>query len=188
MQVKQQWLTGFIFSFFLLISTGCAQHHVVAPVDNDYPYSANYDESKYVAHLPRQMDTGNEKLVLVDPVIHAWGAYDANGQLVRGGIATAGADYCYDEKRPCRTDAGTFRIYYERGEDCVSKIYPIHKGGALMPYCMFFHEGQSLHGSPDNMLVETNISHGCVHIRIPDAEWLHDQFVKIGTKVIIMPY
>ena len=73
-------------------------------------------------------------------------------------------------------------------EDCKSRTYPIPKGGSLMPYCMFFNNGQSLHGSPDQMMVEQNISHGCVHMRIPDAEWLRYNFARVGTKVVIMPY
>src|SRR5262249_48249736 len=101
---------------------------------------------------------------------------------------TAGADYCPDDHAPCRTKTGTYHIFSMGGADCVSKTYPRGQGGALMPYCMFFNEGQSLHGSPDPMLVEANISHGCVHMRIPDAEWLRNNFATVGTEVVIKPY
>ena len=156
--------------------------------DDNYPYSANYNEDKYVARLPQHIEMGHEKVILVDPNAFAWGAYAPDGELVRGGIATAGADFCPDDNAPCRTKVGTFRLYSLGGEDCYSRIYPRGKGGALMPYCMFFSGGESLHGSPDHMLVESNISHGCVHIRIPDAQWLREDFAQVGTKVVIMPY
>jgi hypothetical protein len=151
------------------------------------PYTASYDERKYASMLPSKVDYG-EKVILVDPRLYAWGAYDAEGNLVRGGIANAGANFCKDEGHPCRTTSGTFRIYSLGDVGCTSKTYPIPKGGSLMPYCMFFHQGQSLHGTPDPMLVDANISHGCVHMRIPDAEWLRYNFVQVGTKVVIMPY
>ena len=136
--------------------------------------------------MPQKIDSKG-KVIIVDPKVYAWGAYQ-NGQFIRGGIANAGANFCYDEKRPCRTTIGTFRIYSMGDVNCASRIYPIPKGGALMPYCMYFHQGESLHGSPDHILGDNNISHGCIHMRIPDAEWLRYNFASIGTKVIIQPY
>jgi lipoprotein-anchoring transpeptidase ErfK/SrfK len=53
---------------------------------------------------------------------------------------------------------------------------------------MYFSGGEALHGSPDNTLVEDNISHGCVRLRIADAEWLRYNFVSVGTKVVVKPY
>jgi lipoprotein-anchoring transpeptidase ErfK/SrfK len=152
------------------------------------PFSAQFNEQKYAARMPQQIDAGSEKVIIVNPRIYAWGAYDATGQLVKAGIAASGADYCTDIKKACRTKVGTFRIYSLGDETCVSRTYPIGKGGSLMPYCMFFYKGLSLHGSPDQMLAEMNTSHGCVHMRIPDIEWLRYNFVKNGTKVIILPY
>jgi len=151
-------------------------------------YSSSFNEQKYVSRLPQTYPTDGEKVVVVNPATHAWGAYDESGNLVRGGIATGGADFCADENKPCRTDVGTFRIYRIGGVDCVSKSYPVGEGGALMPYCMFFNGGEALHGSPDQIMVDANISHGCIHMRIPAAAWLHSQFASIGTKVIILPY
>jgi lipoprotein-anchoring transpeptidase ErfK/SrfK len=136
------------------------------------------------------MDTGNKRLVLVDPKVHAWGAYDTDGHLVRAGIATAGGTVCppdADESN-CRTGVGTFHITRIGGDDCYSKKYPKPNGGGLMPNCMFFNEGQALHGSPDNIVIEDNISHGCVRMRIPDAAWMVNNFASVGTKVIVLPY
>lgn len=192
MNLNSLWRTGFLLCGFSLMISGCASNGDFASSrstsDDSYPYSASYDESKYMERMPQHADLGKEKTIVVDPTRFAWGAYDKSGQLVRAGIATAGADYCPDDNAPCRTRIGTFRISSMGGENCISHTYPRPKGGSLMPYCMFFSGGQSLHGSPDRMLVESNISHGCVHIRIPDAEWMRNNFASIGTKVVVMPY
>ncbi|MDX1902177.1 MAG: L,D-transpeptidase [Gammaproteobacteria bacterium] len=196
-QVPAKYLLLFMMSFMF---SGCA-HQATPGFDDDYssssnlptyrgqaPYSSSFNEGSYTSMLPGSYPTNGEKLVLVDPNIHAWGAYDENGNLVRGGIATAGADFCSDIGRPCHTRSGSFRIYSLGNADCVSKSYPVGEGGALMPYCMFFNGGESLHGSPDQMMVPQNISHGCVHLRIPDAEWIRYNFASQGTRVVVKPY
>jgi lipoprotein-anchoring transpeptidase ErfK/SrfK len=53
---------------------------------------------------------------------------------------------------------------------------------------MFFNNGEALHGSPDNTVIEANVSHGCVRMRIQDAEWMRENFADIGTTVIVLPY
>lgn len=189
MQREKSWHMCFLLLIFFFSLTGCtARYNSQASQDSGYPYSASYDESRYERALPQTIEATGHKVIVVDPKLFAWGAYDADGKLVKGGIATAGADYCPDENRACRTTVGTFRVYSMGGEDCRSKTYPLGKGGSLMPYCIFFHNGESLHGSPDRMLVAQNISHGCIHIRIPDAEWLRKNFATIGTQVVIKPY
>lgn len=144
----------------------------------------------YSSRLPQQMDTNGKKMVLVDPNVHAWGAYASDGHLIRAGIATAGGAVCPpDENSPtCRTGTGTFHITSLGDGSCYSKIYPKPEGGGLMPYCMFFNNGQALHGSPDNTVIEANVSHGCVRMRIPDAEWMRYNFAQVGTKVVVLPY
>lgn len=135
-----------------------------------------------------------EKVLVIDPREHAYGAYDASGRLLRSGTATAGANWCRDIGRPCRTKSGTFRIFSRGGSGCVSRKYPVGKGGAPMPYCMFFNGGQGIHGS--YQVVRGNISHGCVRVHVPDAYWLRFNFVEgpnasnhyRGTKVIVRPY
>ena len=55
-----------------------------------------------------------------------------------------------------------------------------------MPYCMYFHGNQALHGSHET--ADANISHGCVRLHVGDAEWIRFNFANVGTKVIIKPY
>ncbi|HSW70413.1 MAG TPA: L,D-transpeptidase family protein, partial [Gammaproteobacteria bacterium] len=37
-------------------------------------------------------------------------------------------------------------------------------------------------------VVDGNASHGCVRLKVQDAEWLRFNFVSIGTKVVVLPY
>lgn len=138
----------------------------------------------YAARLPQYIGT-SEKVIVVDPKVHAWGAY-SGGILIRAGLATAGNSWCPDIQRSCRTKAGTFRIQSLGSRGCKSSIYPLPRGGAPMPYCMFFNKNQGLHGSYD--VVEGNVSHGCVRMRVDDAEWVRFNFATVGTKVIVRPY
>ncbi|MBV9575844.1 MAG: L,D-transpeptidase [Gammaproteobacteria bacterium] len=155
------------------------------------------DSSPYASNgapIPAAIKAQGEKLILVDPKEHAWGAYNATGQLIRWGLATAGANWCNDTGRPCRTKEGVFRIYSSGDETCISTKFPIPEGGAPMPYCMYFNGGEALHGS--NEVVYDNVSHGCVRLHVSDAKWLRYQFAEgpnatnhyRGTKVIIKSY
>lgn len=121
-------------------------------------------------------------LIDVDLSNLTWNAFDSNGQNVRSGRVSGGKDYCPDIDRNCETVIGTFTIYRAGTEDCKSTIFPIGRGGAPMPYCMFFHGGYALHGS--NSVPDYNASHGCVRMSPEDARWLNEEFVQVGiTKV-----
>lgn len=139
----------------------------------------------YASRLPQHISTG-EKTVYVDPNVHAWGAYDSSGNLLKAGLTSAGSDWCSDLGRPCHTKAGSFRVQSLGSFGCKSRIFPIPRGGSPMPYCMYFNGGQGLHGSYE--VAEANISHGCVRMHVDDAEWLRFNFVNIGTKVVVKPY
>lgn len=127
-----------------------------------------------------------EDVVIIDPVKHNWGAYTSDGKLKRTGLVSAGSKWCSDLGRPCKTKSGTFHVYSLGGPGCISHKFPLGRGGAPMPYCMFFNGGQGMHGSYE--VVAGNISHGCVRLHVDDAEWLRHNFVHNGTKVIVKPY
>lgn len=128
------------------------------------------------ASLSNRIQARGEKVIVVDPRSHQWGAYDERGYLVRSGLASAGSNWCSDIKRPCRTHTGMYRIYTAGDSDCISTRFPLPHGGAPMPYCMYFNGNQALHGSPN--VVHGNISHGCVRMRTPDARWLRYNFIE----------
>ena len=115
-----------------------------------------------------------------------WKAINNKGAVVKSGRASGGRGYCPDIRRSCRTPSGTYHITSKRGADCRSSRYPLGGGGAKMPYCMFFSENYAIHGSYD--VPNRNASHGCIRVRPKDAIWLHRNFIKIGTKVIVKPY
>src|SRR3990167_7553864 len=147
------------------------------------------------APFSKIIDPPEEKLIILDPVLEAWAAYDKDGSLVRWGPASSGSDYCRDLDAPCHTSSGSFRIFTLGSSDCYSTKFPLPKGGAPMPYCMYFHNGQALHGEP-NGLPGFNASHGCVRLYVNDAEWLRYDFVEPananndyrGTRVVVKQY
>ncbi len=157
-------------------------------------FSQAFARSRVHGSMPSQISPPGEKVIIVNPNIHMWGAYDSSGDLLRSGMATAGGKWCPDIRRGCRTKAGTFRIYTLGSRGCKSSKYPLPRGGAPMPYCMFFNGSQGLHGSPN--VVAGNVSHGCVRLHVEDAAWLRFDFVDgpsrsnnyRGTKVVIIPY
>ncbi len=129
------------------------------------------------APLPRTISAPGEKMIYVsiNPKILAWGAYDANGVLQAWGPVSAGRGYCPDTGHGCHTITGKFAVYEKEGSGCVSRKFPVGRGGAPMPYCMFFHGGFALHGSYE--VPGYNASHGCIRIFVPDAKWLNQEFV-----------
>lgn len=143
--------------------------------------------------FPLRINGEGEKQVIVDQDKLAWGAYDSNGQLVKWGPISSGRDKCPDSSRSCRTMTGIFRFFSKENERCRSNVYPIGKGGAKMPFCMYFHKGFALHGSHD--IPGYRASHGCVRMFTRDAEWLNHNFVELsnennnylGTKVVVRP-
>ena len=115
-----------------------------------------------------------------------WVAVDNDGKTVKTGKASGGRHYCPDIKRSCRTPVGTYRVVSEGSAGCKSSRYPVGKGGAPMPYCMFFNKNYAIHGSYD--MPNFNASHGCIRVKPTDAKWLNQNFVSVGTTVIVKPY
>lgn len=158
------------------------------------PLSAYSKSRSGKSALPQFISPPGEKVIIVDPNVHAFGAYNADGKLLRTGLVTAGGRWCPDIHRSCRTRSGTFRIYSLGSGGCKSSKYPLPRGGAPMPYCMFFNKNQALHGSYN--VVYGNVSHGCVRLHVGDAKWLRFNFVEgpnsvngyRGTKVVVRAY
>jgi L,D-transpeptidase ErfK/SrfK len=132
--------------------------------------------------FPHQISPPGERTIIVSKDKVAWGAYNADGSLERWGPASSARGYCPDVGS-CHTPSGRFEIYNKEGPGCFSRKFPVGRGGAPMPYCMFFHGGYALHGSYE--VPGYNASHGCVRLLVPDAEWLNEDFTEIGTPVIV---
>ncbi|TAK74400.1 MAG: murein L,D-transpeptidase [Gammaproteobacteria bacterium] len=176
-----------LFIFIVSLLPLHAMAEVVYEISGS-PYAPNN------AALPATIPSPVEKVIIVDPKEHVWGAYNSAGKLIRWGIATAGDDWCPDLKSACRTQSGHFRIYSLGDSSCVSHKFPLPDGGASMPYCMYFNGSQALHGS--NEVEYDNASHGCVRVHVDDAKWLRYHFVEgptaanhyRGTQIIIKSY
>lgn len=136
--------------------------------------------------FPRRIHPTGYNIFIFDPRKPAWAAYDYRGHRVRTGIASGGANYCRDLGRSCRTPAGVYTVHRKGSKYCKSNKYPLGKGGAPMPYCMFFKGGYAIHGSP--FVPKFNASHGCIRVKPKDAKWLHRHFIGVGTKVIVKSY
>lgn len=152
-------------------------------------FSLAYMPVSYASDLS---DAEGPKLMLAsntfifNPRSLTWKAINQNGKVVKSGRASGGSGYCPDIKRSCRTPSGTYHVFSKRGADCRSSKYPIGRGGSRMPYCMFFSKNYAIHGSYH--VPKHNASHGCIRVRPGDAQWLHRNFIKIGTKVVVQPY
>jgi lipoprotein-anchoring transpeptidase ErfK/SrfK len=144
-------------------------------------------DSRGTMYFPQQRAATGRKVFVFDPKVTAWAAYDAEGNRVKTGSASGGKDFCEDIGRSCRTVTGSFKVYSKKGEDCTSSIYPIEThGGAKMPYCMHFNGGYSIHAAYE--VPNYNASHGCVRVLPSAAKWLNENFVDVGTTVIVKPY
>lgn len=78
------------------------------------------------------------------------------------------------------TVVGTFQIY-------VKYLSTVMSGPGYylpnVPYTMYFYRGYGLHGTYWHNNFGTPMSHGCVNLATPDAEWLYN-WAPIGTTVV----
>ncbi len=137
-----------------------------------------------ISPFPKQISAPGEKMIMVSLPRLAWGAYDSQGTLLRWGPVSGGKGYCPDLHSRCNTPVGKFVIQSKQGPYCVSTKFPIGRGGAPMPYCMFFKGGFALHGSYD--VPGYNASHGCVRMMVNDAQWLNQEFVGYDKVTVII--
>ncbi len=86
----------------------------------------------------------------------------------------------------CRTAVGSFKVFEKGGPDCKSNEFPLPDGGAKMPYCMHFHDGEAIHAAYD--VPTYNASHGCIRVLPSAAKWLNENFIDVGTEVIVKSY
>lgn len=174
---------------FGVLLGACSSNSIPIVDDNgNTHYTKSMDaDTRGSYSFPMHREATGRKVFIFDPKLTAWAAYDAQGNRVNTGSASGGQDYCPDVGRPCRTTTGTYRVYSKKGEDCKSSIYPVETGGgARMPYCMHFNGGYSIHAAYD--VPNYNASHGCIRVLPGAAKWLNQEFMDVGTTVIVRPY
>lgn len=86
-------------------------------------------------------------------------------------------------RRPTPTVTGTFQIY--------AKYVSTRMRGPgydlpNVPYTMYFYKGYGLHGTYWHNNFGTPMSHGCVNMPTPEAEWAFN-WAPLGTTVIVQP-
>ena len=140
--------------------------------------------SATLADGPMMLDSA--ETFVFNPRTASWAAINHHGKVIRTGRASGGRNYCPDIHRGCHTPTGTYTIHSKGGPGCRSSRYPVGRGGAEMPYCMFFTKYYAIHGSYE--VPNYNASHGCIRVRPSDAQWLSAHFIRIGTRVVVKSY
>lgn len=168
------------------VATSGKTYYKKANPNKQFRYTNQPYHPRPKPQFPSTMQTGGVSTFVFDPKQVAWAAYAPDGDLVKMGPASGGKAYCPDIGKPCRTPAGKYAVYRKGSQACKSSKYPIGKGGAPMPYCMFFHGGYAIHGS--GHVPAYNASHGCIRVLPVHSKWLSQNFIKNGTQVIVLPY
>lgn len=181
----------FALMMVIFLATGCIENdestYIVDDAGHRHHTTHYLLDKRGRNYFPKQIPATGQRTFVFDPKAYAWAAYNENGQRLMTGSASGGQDICKDVGKPCRTVTGTFRVYNKRGLECKSGEYPVEtEGGAKMPYCMYFFQGYTIHAAYDVPLY--NSSHGCVRVLPSAAKWLNEQFILIGTRVIVLSY
>lgn len=112
------------------------------------------------------------KQVVVDLTNQMLYAYQ-DGQLVRSVLVSTGLP-------GTPTVTGDFNVYVKYTAQTMSG-----PGYYLpdVPYVMYFYQGYGLHGTYWHNNFGNPMSHGCVNMPTPEAEWIFNNFVEVGTPV-----
>ncbi|MCE7949375.1 MAG: LysM peptidoglycan-binding domain-containing protein [Chloroflexi bacterium CFX4] len=95
-----------------------------------------------------------------------------NGQLLQSYLVSTGLP-----RTP--TVQGQYKIYLKyRSQTMYGPGYYLPN----VPYVMYFYQGYGLHGTYWHSNFGRPMSHGCVNLRTPDAEWLFN-WAEVGTPV-----
>ncbi|NDJ75901.1 MAG: LysM peptidoglycan-binding domain-containing protein [Chloroflexi bacterium] len=118
---------------------------------------------------PPTITTGKQIVVdLSDQRVYAY----ENGQLLRSVSVSTGLDVY-------PTVQGDFNVYLKYDSQTMSGPGYYLPG---VPYVMYFYQGYSLHGTYWHSNFGTQMSHGCVNMYTPDAQWFYN-WAPIGTPV-----
>lgn len=156
------------------------------PVKKKYNSGKKYKAKKSGGGFASSRPATGRKVFIFNPNILRWGVYDESGNLVRTGHGVGGRYHCPDVGRRCKTPSGVFSIWNKAGAGFRSSRYPLPRGGAPMPYAMFFSKYYAIHGSND--VPNYNASHGCIRVYTSDARWLNQNFLNYGSTVIVHGY
>ena len=142
---------------------------VYAEIIADTP-TPEFTEPTVAPYVPPQMASG-ERWIDVDLSQQRVYAYEGD-TLVNSFIVSTGT-----WQTP--TVTGKFKIWIKvRSQAMTGPGYYLPD----VPYVMYFYKDYGLHGTYWHNNFGTPMSHGCVNLTIPDAEWLY-YFASVGTVV-----
>jgi lipoprotein-anchoring transpeptidase ErfK/SrfK len=120
--------------------------------------------------------SGGEKWIDVNLTTQTLTAYE--GQTpVFSALVSSGLPYY-------PTVTGTFAIYVKYTAARMRGGYGLDAYDLPnVPYVMYFYKGYGLHGTYCHNNFGTPMSHGCVNLATPDAEWLFN-WAAVGTTVV----
>lgn len=141
------------------------------PTDTPVPLPTQSKPSSYTfPGLPEEVD-GDARWIDVDLSDQLVYAYEGDN-VVNSFLVSTGTS-----AHP--TVRGEYHIY-------VKYVYDDMSGPGYylpdVPYVMYFYQGYSLHGTYWHHNFGTPMSHGCVNMYTPDAQWLFD-WASVGTLV-----
>jgi lipoprotein-anchoring transpeptidase ErfK/SrfK len=146
-------------------ATGVVSAEII--VDTPTP---EYTEPTAVPNVPPQMASG-ERWIDVDLSQQRLYAYEGD-VLMNSFIVSTGT-----WQTP--TVTGNFKIWVKvRSQAMTGPGYYLPD----VPYVMYFYKDYGIHGTYWHNNFGTPMSHGCVNLTIPDAEWLYG-FASVGTTV-----
>ena len=144
-------------------------------------------EVAYERTLPRVTRSNFGPVVVVRRGSKRLYLYEGRRHRQDFGIATGQASY--------PTPLGRFKIvtkqrnpwWYPPGSDWARGLEPVPPGPGNplgTRWMGLSAESVGIHGTPDAASIGYSASHGCIRMRIADAEWLFEQ-VRVGTPVFI---
>jgi lipoprotein-anchoring transpeptidase ErfK/SrfK len=143
---------------------------VSAEIVADTP-TPEFTEPTVAPNIPPQMAGNGERWIDVDLSQQRVYAYEGD-VLMNSFIVSTGT-----WQTP--TVTGEFRIWVKvRSQAMTGPGYYLPD----VPYVMYFYKDYALHGTYWHNNFGTPMSHGCVNLTIPDAEWLYN-FASVGTVV-----
>jgi lipoprotein-anchoring transpeptidase ErfK/SrfK len=129
------------------------------PTETSIPWPTSTPEAVY---NPPNAPSGGEHWVDVDLTNQMVYAYEGN-TLMNSFLVSTGT-----WEHP--TVTGQYRVYLKfRYADMAGPGYYLPN----VPFTMYFYKGYALHGTYWHSNFGTPMSHGCVNLSIPDAEWLY---------------
>ena len=112
--------------------------------------------------------------VVVDLTKQRVYAYE-NGNLLRDVVVSTGLP-------ATPTVTGHYKVYRKYTAQTMSGPGYYLPG---VPYVMYFYQGYALHGTYWHNNFGQPMSHGCVNLPTPEAEWFFTNFVDVGTSVYV---